>query len=53
MGVYAVDLLADGISNQVVSIRGNKIVHDDIDVALAMPRTFDEELYRVNEIVSI
>lgn len=53
MGVYAVDLLEKGVSNQIVSIRNNKIVNDDIDVALAMPRVFDEDLYKMNEILSI
>ncbi len=53
MGVYAVDLLEKGETNQVVSIRENKIVNDDIDVALAMPRVFDEKLYEMNKILSI
>ncbi len=53
MGAYAVDLLDKGVINQVVSIRDNKIVNDDIDVALAMPRRFDEQLYKMNEMLSI
>lgn len=54
MGVYAVELLEKGeVNNQVVSIRGNKIVNDDIDVALAMPRKLDEELFRIAEMLSI
>ena len=53
MGVYAVDLLDEGISNQIVSIRNNQIVNDDIDVALAMPRRFDQKLYEMNQILSI
>ncbi len=53
MGVYAVELLEKGISNQLVSIRENKIVNDDIDTALAMPRVLDNELYQMNEILSI
>ena len=53
MGVYAVNLLEKGYSNQIVSIRNNKIVNDDIDVALAMPRVFDEELWAMNDILSI
>lgn len=53
MGVHAVELLEKGITNQLVSIRGNKIVNDDIDTALAMPRVFDDELYRANTILSI
>ncbi len=53
MGFKAVELLEEGISNQVVSIRENKIVNDDIDVALAMPRAIDEQLYAMNEMLSI
>lgn len=53
MGVYAVDLLEQGKSNQIVSIRNNQIVNDDIDVALAMPRVFNEDFYRINKILSI
>lgn len=54
MGVYAVELLEKGeVNNQVVSIRGNKIVNDDIDVALAMPRKLDEELFHIAEMLSI
>ncbi len=53
MGCYAVDLLEKGISNQVVSIRNNKIVNDDIDVALAMPRVFDQDIYDMNTMLSI
>lgn len=53
MGVFAVDLLEQGKTNQIVSIRANKIVNDDIDVALAMPRVFNEDYYRINKILSI
>lgn len=53
MGVFAVDLLEQGKTNQIVSIRENKIVNDDIDVALAMPRVFNEDYYRINKILSI
>lgn len=53
MGAHAVRLLVQGIGNRVVSIRGNRIVDDDIGEALAMPRTFNEELYDLARILSI
>jgi 6-phosphofructokinase 1 len=53
MGAHAVKLLAQGIGNRVVSIRGNLIVDDDISDALSMPRRFNEELYELAQILSI
>ena len=53
MGAHAVKLLVQGIGNRVVSIRGNRIVDDDIGEALAMPHTFNEELYDLARILSI
>jgi 6-phosphofructokinase 1 len=53
MGARAVELLKDNIGNRVVSIRGNKIVDDDIEDALAMPPKFDDELYQLSRVLSI
>lgn len=53
MGARAVELLKDNIGNRVVSIRGNKIVDDDIEDALAMPPKFDDELYHLSRVLSI
>ncbi|MBC8061554.1 MAG: 6-phosphofructokinase [Clostridiaceae bacterium] len=52
MGVKAVDLLIEGKTSRVIGIRGNEIVDMDIDEALALPRTFDEELYEISRILS-
>jgi len=53
MGAHAVDLLRKGIGNRTVSIRGNVIVDDDIDEALAMPKVFDQQLYDIANMLSI
>ncbi len=53
MGAHAVKLLTENIGNRVVSIRGNRIVDDDIGEALAMPRHFNEELYELARTLSI
>lgn len=48
MGAYSVDLLKKGLGGQCVSIRGNKLVHDDIYEALNMEREFNEDLYEIS-----
>ena len=53
MGVRAVELLLEGKISRVVGIRDNKIIDMDIDEALAMERTFDEETYEMVKILSI
>jgi 6-phosphofructokinase 1 len=51
MGYYAVELLEKGIGNRVVGMQDSKIVDFDIQEALSMKKTIDEELYNVaNEI---
>ncbi|WP_027631979.1 6-phosphofructokinase [Clostridium hydrogeniformans] len=52
MGYKAVDLLLEGKSARVVGIRDGKIVDDDIDEALAIERSFDEELYEISKALS-
>jgi len=52
MGVKAVDLLIEGKTSRVVGIKGNEIIDMDIDEALALPRTFDEELYSISRTLS-
>lgn len=52
MGAKAVEVLLEGKTSRVIGIRDNKIVDDDIDEALAIERKFDEELYRVAEVLS-
>ena len=52
MGVKAVDLLIEGKTSRVIGIKGNEIIDMDIDEALALPRSFDEELYEIARILS-
>ena len=47
MGNYAVDLLAQGIGNRVVSIRNGVLVDDDIVEALNMKNAIYKHLYEV------
>ncbi len=53
MGYRAVQLLDEGKGNRVVALKGENIVDFDITEALNMPRTFDEELYRISARLSI
>ncbi|AYD39413.1 6-phosphofructokinase [Clostridium fermenticellae] len=52
MGYKAVELLSQGKSSRVVGINGGKIVDMDIDEALAVPRKFNVELYKVANVLS-
>lgn len=52
MGVKAVEVLIEGKTSRVIGIRDNKIVDDDIDEALAMPRKFNEDLYNIATMLS-
>lgn len=52
MGVHAVELLSQGIGNRVVAMKDNKIVDYDIQEALAMKKTFDDELYDIANTLS-
>ena len=47
MGHYAVELLSEGKSNRVLGYQKGAIVDFDIKTALAMKRSFDEELYQI------
>lgn len=52
LGYYAVQLLADGKGNRVVGIQDNKIVDYDIQEALSMKKSFENELYRISDEIS-
>ena len=52
MGSKAVELLLEGKTSRVVGIKENVIFDQDIDEALALPRTFDEKLYNIAEEIS-
>ncbi len=53
MGNYAVELLAKGVGNRIVSMRGSRIVDDDIADALAMKKSIDLHEYEVANRISI
>ncbi len=52
LGYYAVQLLADGKGNRVVGIQNNEIVDYDIQEALSMKKSFENELYRISDEIS-
>ena len=52
MGARAVEVLLEGKTSRVIGIRNNEIVDDDIDEALAVERKFNNELYKVAEVLS-
>lgn len=51
-GYHAVGLLKKDIGNRVVGISKEKIVDYDIEEALAMPRKFRKDLYRMAGVIS-
>ncbi len=51
LSVHAVDLLAKDKGFRCVGIKQNKIIDMDISEALALPRVFNEDLYRVANIL--
>ena len=53
MGAYAVDLLADGMSNRVVGYRNGDYVDFDMAEALAMQKTLPDYMVRVAKALSI
>jgi 6-phosphofructokinase 1 len=52
MGVAAVEVLMEGKSGRVIGMRDGKIIDEDINTALDMPRVLDEELYEISKILS-
>ncbi|MDD5793710.1 6-phosphofructokinase [Clostridium sp. HCP1S3_A12] len=52
MGAKAVEVLLQGKTSRVIGIRDNKIIDEDIDEALAMPRKIDEDLYKLATVLS-
>lgn len=53
LGNRAVELLIEGKSSRVVGIKDNKVIDMDIDEALSMENTFDDEAYEMAKILSI
>ncbi len=52
MGVKAVELLMEGKSNRIVAYRCDQYTDINIDEGLAMEKSVDTELYRVNKVIS-
>ncbi|MBN3347206.1 6-phosphofructokinase [Clostridium botulinum] len=52
MAYKAVELLISGKSSRVVGIKNGKVIDMDIDEALAVERSFDQELYDIATILS-
>ena len=51
-GSRAVELLKNGLDGaRVVGIKNNKIIDLSVDEALAMPRVFDKELYKIAQVL--
>lgn len=51
LGVYAVELLKQGVSGRCVGIHNNQIVNYDIETALSMPRIIDVELLKITKML--
>ena len=52
MGAKAVEVLLEGKTSRVIGIKDNVVVDQDIDEALALPRKFDEKLFKIAEEIS-
>ncbi|MBU5317486.1 6-phosphofructokinase [Clostridium bornimense] len=52
MGYKAVELLCQGKTSKVLGMKNGKIFDMDINEALDIPRSFDEELYTIAKIIS-
>ena len=53
MGVKAVQCLKNGEFNKVIALKGEKCVALDIEEALEMTKTLDEEMLLANEILNV
>jgi len=53
MGVYAVDSLINGLSNIMIGIKDDEIVHVEIDKAITSRGEINKDLIRVFDIISI
>jgi len=53
MGVKAVEVLMNGGKNRVIAIKNGKLVDIDIDEALEMKKSLDEEMIKICKILSL
>lgn len=52
MGARAVEVLIEGKTSRVIGIKNNEIIDQDIDEALALDRTFNDELFNMADEIS-
>lgn len=53
MGYMAVNLMIEGYTSRVICIRDNKYMHLDINEALSIKKEFDEDAFKISDILSI
>ncbi len=53
MGAQTVKLLKEGISNRVVAVQGGALVDLDIQEALGMTKSIDEDMIQLNKILAL
>ena len=53
MGSYAVEILLRGKQNRVVAVKDGRLVDYDIDEALKMTKTIDEDLIKLSKILAL
>lgn len=53
MGAYAVELLMAGMKNRIIAVQNGKIVDIDIEEALNMKKTIDEDLVKLSKILAL
>lgn len=53
MGAKSVELLLNGKSGRVVGVEGNRIIDLDINEALSIEKSFDNDMYELAKILSI
>ncbi|NLY72203.1 MAG: 6-phosphofructokinase [Tissierellia bacterium] len=53
MGVYAIDLLMEGVENVAVGIKGNDIVHEELYKAVEVRDSLDRDLYEIAKILAV
>jgi 6-phosphofructokinase 1 len=53
MGAYAVEVLMGGRQNRVVAVQQGKVIDIDIDEALSMKKTIDDELVDLSKILAL
>ena len=53
MGAKATELLREGIVNRVIAMRGDSVTHYEIEEALEMKKTIDEDLILTSKILSL